>query len=193
MLNEPKIAQMAAFFINKEGGRIAHLKLMKLLYLSERESIRLRGMVMSGDKFVAMPQGPVLSVTLNLMDGDIESKENGWEQWISAKENHELSLKKDINRQDLDELSDSDIEILESIWKKFGKMDKWKIRDYTHNFCSEWIDPNGSSQEIPYQQICIALGFSKQDSEKIAKNIKEQLSIDNVLFKTSQYQPLPLL
>ena len=66
MFNERKTTQMAAYFISHEGGEISKLKLIKLLYLAERESLRQHGRVMTGDRFVAMPYGPVLSMTLDL-------------------------------------------------------------------------------------------------------------------------------
>ena len=45
MFNERKAAQMAAFFLGQgSGGRLAHLKLMKLLYLADREAVRAFGL-----------------------------------------------------------------------------------------------------------------------------------------------------
>ena len=70
MFNERKAAQMAAFFLGQLLDRkMPHLKLMKLLYLSDREAVRAFGWPISGDRLVSMPHGPVLSQTLNLMDG----------------------------------------------------------------------------------------------------------------------------
>ena len=80
MFNERKAAQMAAFFLGQLLDRkMPHLKLMKLLYLSDREAVRAFGWPISGDRLVSMPHGPVLSQTLNLMDGDVESQPGGWE------------------------------------------------------------------------------------------------------------------
>ena len=92
-----------------------HLKLMKLLYLADREAVRNFGLPISGDKMVSMPHGPVLSMTLNLMDGDVESCPGGWEAWISDKENHELSLRQPLNPEDLDELAPAELEVLRSV------------------------------------------------------------------------------
>ncbi len=179
MINERKLAQMAAFFIWKQGSRISHLKLMKLLYLSEQEAVRLYAMPMINDNLVAMPHGPALSITLNLMDGDMESQINGWEEWISDKENHELSTKKKISREILDELSEAEFQLLENIWEKFGGMTQWEIRDYTHKQCSEWEDPHGSSRPISYKKLCKALGYSDDQSSLIEKNIQDQKQISN--------------
>lgn len=101
MLNERKVAQMAAYLLARRGGRMSHLKLlklMKLLYLSDREQMRRSGYPISGDRMVSMPHGPVLSMTLNFMDGDVESSPGGWNDWVSDKENNELSLARQITR-----------------------------------------------------------------------------------------------
>ena len=132
MFSERKVAQTAAFLLEKRGGAMSHLKLMKLLYLADREAMNRYGISISGDHMVAMPHGPVLSMTLDYMDGGIESSPGGWEEWISDKENHEVSLRKPIARGALDELSIAEIEVLEAVWNQFGKMDRWEIRNYTH-------------------------------------------------------------
>jgi len=46
---------------------------MKLLYLAERRSFEKHGEPMIGDRLVSMPQGPVLSCTYNLMNGELPS------------------------------------------------------------------------------------------------------------------------
>ena len=69
MFNERKVAQMAAFFLQQAGGTLNILKLMKLLYLSEREAMNRYGEPLSYDAMVSMPHGPVLSMTYECMNG----------------------------------------------------------------------------------------------------------------------------
>jgi len=64
-----KAAQVCAFFAMKAGNRINILKLMKLLYLCERESMRRFESPLIYDHFVSMDHGPVLSRTLDLLNG----------------------------------------------------------------------------------------------------------------------------
>ena len=156
------------------------LKLMKLLYLAERESLRLYGMPMSGDRLVAMPHGPVLSVTYDLMSGSFEATQGGWEEWISDRENHEVSLKKPVSPEDLDELSRADIEVLRSVWGEFGHMRRWEIRDYTHSHCPEWQDPLGSSFPISYEQIFLALDHNQEEAQSLAESIEDKRAIDRL-------------
>jgi len=67
LFDEQRTAQAAAFFLHKAGGQMSKVKLMKLLYLAERESYRRYGEPISGDTLLSTPGGPVLSTTQNLM------------------------------------------------------------------------------------------------------------------------------
>lgn len=181
MFNERKAAQMAAFFLGQApGGRMPHLKLMKLLCLSDREAVRAFGWPISGDRLVSMPHGPVLSQTLNLMDGDVESQSGGWESWISDKENHELSLRRPLDIAALDELAPGELDILRAVWKQFGAMGKWEIREWTHQHCAEWKDPHGSSYPIPYDDLARAVGYDDAAARELAAQIQAEQEIDRL-------------
>lgn len=58
MFNERKAAQMAAFFLGQLLDRkMPHLKLMKLLYLSDREAVRAFGWPISATVWSPCPTG----------------------------------------------------------------------------------------------------------------------------------------
>ena len=183
MFNEQKAAQIAAWFIASQGGTMPHLKLIKLMYLAERASLQTHGYLMTGDRFVAMPHGPVLSLTLDHINDGVRSAQDGWDSWISDKANHTVGLVREVNREALDELSDADLNILAATWKKFGWMSKFEIRDYTHDpkNCPEWHDPDGSSNPIGYGDVLRALGFSGEAAEELENNIREQSRIHRAL------------
>jgi uncharacterized phage-associated protein len=157
-----------------------HLKLMKLLYLSDREAVRAFGWPISGDRLVSMPHGPVLSQTLNLMDGDVESKPGGWEEWICAKDNHELSLRQPLDVETLDELAAAEIDVLKVVWNKFGAMSKWEIRDWTQKHCAEWQDPKGSSFPIHFGAMARAVGFDDATAKELEGQIQAEQEIDRL-------------
>jgi uncharacterized phage-associated protein len=180
MFDERKVAQMAAYLLSKGGGKMSHLKLMKLMYLSDRESMSRYGMPISGDNVVAMPHGPVLSMTLNLTNGDVESAPGGWESLISDKANHELSLKHPVSVDELDELSAADFAVLDAVWNEFGAMGKWEIRDYTHEHCPEWKDPHGSSFPIPFERIFRALGKSDVEARELGARVESERSLARI-------------
>lgn len=181
MFNERKVAQMAAYLLAKGERTMPHLKLMKLLYLSDRRSMDMHGYPMSGDCVVAMPHGPVLSMTLNLINGNELSCQNGWASWISDKANHRVSLRRLPNEDDLDELSAADRTTLDTTWDTFGHMSQWQIRDYTHDHCPEWRDPNGSALPISYEEIFRALGKPAEVASDLSARIEAKRSMDRTL------------
>lgn len=127
-----------------------------------------------------MPHGPVLSQTLNLMDGDSESCPDGWEAWISDQQDHELSLRQPLNPDALDELSPAELDMLRAIWQQFGAMGKWEIRDWTHVHCPEWRDPHGSSNPIPFERLARAVGFDTSTVKELAARIEAEHEVDRL-------------
>lgn len=174
LFDEKKAAQAAAYFLFRAGHPLSVLKLMKLMYLAERRSFEKYGEPMIGDLLVSMDHGPVLSRTYNHMNGNRASDKKGWEYWIADRAGHDLALRhpRDLRspEKDLLQLSDADLEVLAEIWKKFGKMDQWKLRDYTHEHCPEWKDPEGSMIPMEPAEFFAALKFTpKQRKDALAK------------------------
>jgi len=180
--NEKIAAQVAAYFIHCENGPIKILKLMKLMYLAERESLQRYGVPMMGDRLVSMQHGPVMSITYDHMNDCIESEPGGWNDWISDRANHCVSLKQEDSTIDsLLELSEADIAVITDVYKKVGHMNAFQLRDYTHDECGEWEDPNFSSSDIPYVRLLKNVGYSHEAAEQIKQQIIEQSRLDNML------------
>lgn len=173
--NERRTAQAAAFLLHKAGGQLPVIKLMKLLYLAERKSLELYGEPITGDSFVSMPNGPVLSKTYDHMNGAAISLEGGWDSWISDRANHMVALLDPsmirTPEKDLLELSDSDLSILQTTWDEFGHLDRWKLVQYTHDNLPEWVDPSGSAKPITYRKLFQVLGFGAEHSEALIERI----------------------
>lgn len=180
IFSEQKVAQMAAYFLQKRGGRMAYLKLMKLLYLADRESMDRYSAPMSHDSHVSMPQGPVLSATLNLITGQIQSAV--WRSWVTSEAGFEVSLSRDASDLDLlDELSDADVEIMDHIWEQFGQMNRWDLVEFTHKHLPEWIDPRGSSSPINPRAVFRALGKDEQQAELLTQELFERKSLGRAI------------
>lgn len=181
MFCEEKVAQMAAYLLSKESGHMAYLKLMKLLYLSDRESMNRLGFSMSGDRMVSMPRDPVLSKTLNLMNGGERGSDIGWNKWIHGSENYNLTLRiKNASRDDYDELSQADLELLDGVYALFGWMDQWQLVDYTHENCAEWEDPHGGSFTINPENVFRALGKSENEVKALSDRMREMNELELV-------------
>jgi uncharacterized phage-associated protein len=183
LFDERKAAHAAACLLHKAGGKLPLLKLMKLLYLAERLSLKRYGDTITGDAFVSMNQGPVLSMTYEHMNGALPSKQGGWETWISDRENHAVALRDRTMirspEEDLLALSDTDLECLTEVWEEFGHMDRWALVEYTHsNACPEWEDPKGSSRPIPPARVLKAVGYGPEQVEILNKRLHEQRYIN---------------
>ncbi|HCY54240.1 MAG TPA: hypothetical protein DF715_01480 [Oceanicaulis sp.] len=167
--NLRRAAQVAAYFANREGGAINVLKLAKLLYLAEREHLDRYDEPMFYDRWVSMEHGPVTSITLNLINGLTESDD--WSQFITDRANHEVAATQpQLALERYDQLSKADIAILDSLWAQFGHMDRFELRDYTHENCPEWEDPDRSSKPIPYERVLKFL--RKADTAALASEIE---------------------
>ena len=181
-----KATHMAAYFLLKEDTlSMPHLKLIKLLYFSERESLRQYGWPMCGDRMFSMPHGPVLSASLDLINrNSMGPNAEIWNELISdRKGGHEISLNHQTNVDELDALSVADIKILEKISKELGKMDKYDLRDYSHipENCPEWENPGTSSKTIHLKDFFKAINYSEDDAEKITQQIEEQEHLNDFL------------
>lgn len=183
LFDERKAAHAAAYFLHKAGGALPVLKLVKLLYLAERTSLKRYGETITGDQFVSMPHGPVLSMTYDHVNGNLPSKDGGWQTWISDRADHMVGLR-DASmvrspEDDLVALSDTDLECLQNVWDEFGHWDKYKLRDYTHSeACPEWEDPMGTSRPIPVSRLLKAVGCSAEEIEAVSRRLHEHRYIN---------------
>jgi len=184
LYNEERTAQAAAYFLHMAGGRLPLLKLMKLLYLAERESYRIHGEPIFGDRLVSMPHGPVLSVTLNIVNDWGGHSMGGWNDWVEDRSGHELALRDPSrirNEQDLRALSDDDVNILHAIWTRFGHFGKYELVEYTHSpACPEWEDPQGSSLPIPLERLLRAVGYNDERVASVLQHNKERENIQKI-------------
>jgi len=177
MFDELRAAQMAAYFIGQAGGQLSVLKLMKLMYIADRISLKKHGHPITFDRMVAMEHGPVLSSVYNLTQGTIEGHPKGWEYWIHEREGHDVSARRPVDVEFLEDLSDADVDVLAETWRLVGHLDKWEIRDWTHRNLKEWKDPQGSSMPIEYESVFTALGLSRENAEQMAERLHQQSSI----------------
>ena len=176
-----KAAQVAAWFALKESGAINQLKLMKLMYLAEREAIHQYNMPMLMDNYVSMKLGPVLSKTYDLAKGEVADE--AWQEWIRSVGDYKLaSCKASPN---FDALSRADLRVLEKVWDTFGHLDRFDLADRTHHedVCPEWEDPGDTSEPIPVKRI---LGLmNKEKSDEIADEIEYYRNLSETLSRAT--------
>lgn len=171
---EDKATQAAARLLSREGGRMNHMKLIKLLYLAEREAIVRYGRPITFDWYYSLPHGPVLSYTLNNINSENGPKEEGyWAAVISERRGHQVGLKDRSCDPPNDQLSPAEEALLDEIFEKYGHQNQWQLRDFSHTL-PEWQDPKGSSLPIHLRDILLAEGFTDDDVAEIEEDLRAE-------------------
>jgi len=154
--NEDKTINAVLYIVRKLRRKDFH-KIFKILYFSDREHLNEFGRTITGDRYIAMPDGPLPT---NLYDifkavrGDGYFKENGkkfamffsvidWDIVISNKE------------PDLRKLSKTDLKHLDKSLELYGEMSWDEIREKSHDYA--WRN-TASNKEINFEDIIREVG-----------------------------------
>jgi uncharacterized phage-associated protein len=158
--NERRATEAAAKFLKLRGGRMSYLKLIKLLYLLDREALLRWSRPVTTDRYVSMDNGPVVSRIFDLIrEEPPPGTDPVWRHFISAPSNYEVSL---TAEPEIDELSPAEESLIEEVFAQYGKLSRWNLVDLSHGF-AEWQDPKGSAIPIEYRDILRA--GNKTESE----------------------------
>jgi uncharacterized phage-associated protein len=165
---EKSIQATAALLRTSHGNRMSRLRVLKLLYLAERQVLKETGRTITGDRPVAMDHGPVLTGIYNLIKGE-HADARRWDHFIEREGEHDIHLKADPGNG---KLSRYELEKLTTTAKAFETYNDWSLSEHTHTF-PEWKKnkpPKGSSVPIPTDDVLAALKMlsRKDDLQKDA-------------------------
>jgi len=127
-IQEKKIENIILYFANQsENNTIDRLKLMKLIWLSDRLHLNKYGRLILKDRYKALPNGPIASLALKMSNFTLPNtyNVNGFKI-------------KSLKEFDSAFFSKSDLKIMAYVWNKFGKLNSFELRDYSHLF-PEWL------------------------------------------------------
>lgn len=159
--NEIKTTQDAALFLKLNGGKMNYMKLIKLMYLADREALSRWERPLTGDSYFSMKNGPILSNVLDWINsGEPPNEELYWPRYISNPSRYNVSLKKNPGET---ELSKREIELIKEIDEKYKNYDQWEMVDICHKILPEWENPGTTS--IPIQIEDILRAACKTDRE----------------------------
>src|SRR5262245_3077038 len=108
-LSVSKTIQAIGVFLRQDGVRcMNYMRLLKLLYIADREALRHTGRTIVGGPVVAMERGPVLEEVYDLIQGRHRQMPL-WDEYLRTS-HFNLRLVKD---PDVGQLSRSEIETLQ--------------------------------------------------------------------------------
>lgn len=165
--DETKATQMAAYLLRLRGGQMHYIKLIKLMYLADREALLRWGVSITRDRYVSMDNGPVLSRVLNLITDD--RAKPVWSEFISAPlGEYEVKLLRDAPT---DALSRAEEKLLDEIFGTYGHRNRWELIENVMHKLPEWQNPNKSIIPIAIRDILKAGGESDNDIRDILREL----------------------
>jgi hypothetical protein len=170
--NERRTTQAAAQFLRKSDNRLSYMVLIKFLYLLDRTALLKWGSPITGDSYLSMRWGPLLSHTHDLITEDLpedESNASFWKTHIQQR-GYDVELIRDPGN---DELSKADEELITKIFdSSFAKYkelnyNRFEFCEYLHTVLPEYKTA-GKGERFPldYHDILVA-------GEKKPEEIKE--------------------
>ena len=184
---EDKATQAARLLIQKEGGVINYMKLIKLMYVADRKRILEKGRSITFDTYFSLDNGPVPSRIYELITCGTDPRVTStWHQYISVPSNYEVGFKGESCP--LNALSESEIDTLNQVYDELGHLDQWELRDWSHENLDEWTsddscrnrsrNPEGSSIPIRYHDILIRGGKTEREADEIEKELEALAQAD---------------
>jgi uncharacterized phage-associated protein len=161
-----KLIQVCNYLLKKNNFSLNYTKLIKLLYLADKESLKETLQSITGDTYVSMDNGPVLSKLYDLIKGKYR-KEEIQSLWNSRFTKDGYNLVSITDRIPQSELSSFEMQILDKIYDKFRDAEVGDMIKYVHDNCPEWKDPKGTSIPIQPNEILESIGKSSEEIDWI--------------------------
>ena len=181
--DEVKATEAATYFLFLRGGQMHYMKLIKLLYLADREALQRWGIPITTDTYVSMDHGPVVSTIYDL----IRQRAAGetWQAYISAPMgdmNKEVSL---VKQGKLARLSRAEEKLIREVFEKYGHWNRYVLRDYVMHSLPEWKDPEGTSLPITIADILKAGGDTREEIEAVERELKSARNSESAFTRTA--------
>jgi uncharacterized phage-associated protein len=154
---------------------IGRKRLLKLLYIADREALLEKGRTITGDKYVAMDHGPVLSELYDIMKDADGANSDKWRRFVSGSKYH----LEQIADPGVGYLSKYDVRKLNDVLERFADKDVEEISRMTHEF--EEYEKNkpskGSSNSIPLLDIMQGLHMTDEEIKHVQELTEERVAL----------------
>jgi len=135
-----KVSVQALYYISKRYKNDAmytnKMAALKLLFFAEKYHLQQYGRMITDDTFFAMKHGPVASGARDVLSFDNMNTNLGYSRDFIDNIDKNFYIEID-NNNELDMLSETDIEALDFAINNFQHLNQWKLVDETHKY-QEW-------------------------------------------------------
>lgn len=136
-----KIKAVVLYVLEKLGTGVDYIHLFKMMYFAQQSHLVMYGMPLMEDTFKARKHGPVPSLTYKVMrkvEGKNVDMTQGLDDFCSSidvceEDGHQMIYLKDGVKCDMDELSVSNIKILDQWIEKLRDIESFDLSDLSHD------------------------------------------------------------
>jgi len=161
---------------NERSKQMSYYRVLKLLYIADREYLAETGRPITGGRYVAMDQGPLNSPLYDL----IKKERTEYPEWSKFFRTEGRNLEM-LDNPGNEELSRREIRKLLDVAKRLEDRDDDEIGAITHDF-PEYKKHyrENTSRTIPLEDIVVAIGRSA-DSKAILDDARTASILDSIL------------
>jgi uncharacterized phage-associated protein len=171
-----KVIQIVNYLLKKNNGQMNYTKLIKILYIADKECLKQAEYTITGDVYQSMYNGPVLSNIYDYVKGNKdENSQRYWDTFFS-KIRYDLKLVRDNNLEH-DLLNKREKRILDIIMDEYELKNYQELIEITHNkdlFPEvRWDKVGYSTSSIKIEDIFKSLGKTSEQIKEIEKELQE--------------------
>lgn len=176
-LNAEKAMQSLGVLLRESKTlSMGKMRLLKLLYIAERETIKETGRPLLGSRLVAMDHGPLHSTVLDMINGQHQSEQRFSEVFFRL--GYLVQLENDPG---VSELSRYEIAKLQEVAQRYAHLDDSPLaHEVTHEF-QEWKKAHvqGTSRLISLGDVARAVGRA-DDIQAIQQDEQDRAAFDQI-------------
>ncbi|MBR4535375.1 MAG: SocA family protein [Bacteroidales bacterium] len=167
----------AVLYIVKHLKRADFHKVFKILYFSDRNMLSMSGMMITGDTYIAMNDGPVPSNMYDILKsvrGDGYFKDLANLAAYVAVENWDIVVAK--KEPDMGKLSRMDIKVLDDSIQQYGDLSWDEIREKSHDYAWRSTTLN---RPMSIQNMMLETGCD----DGFIQYVKEEMKLEKMLYQ----------
>lgn len=171
-VNDKKATDAVSRLLEKSGGEAEYLRVVKLVYLADRDSIIRRGLPIVGGSYFSMRCGPAVGEVMNFANRSLAAK--GWNEHISPRYGNVLRL---TNPSEYSSLSQSEIDILDGVVEEHASRSTSELVRWCHHYCREYERVFWGRKDIQVESILRAGGKTADRIHRVVSEAADRADL----------------